>query len=327
MSHRPVLLGEALAALDVRPGGLYVDATFGGGGHARAILEAADCGLIAIDRDPDALARAGPLQAVFGQRLQLAAGRFGAMAELIDARVDGVVLDLGVSSFQLDEAERGFSFQADAPLDMRMEKAGPSAADAVNALSEAALSDLLKGFGEEAEHRRVARAIVAARAAAPITRTGALAELVERALGGRRGRRTHPATRTFQALRMLVNDELAELARALAGAETLLKPGGRLAVVSFHSLEDRLVKSFLLARSGGGGHGSRHAPEAPAGPPPSFTLETRRIITPGDCEIETNPRARSAGLRWAVRTQAPAQGAFAAPALAPKAEAEWKKLG
>ncbi len=326
MSHAPVLLHEALTALAVKAGGSYVDATFGGGGYTRAILDSADCAVRAIDRDPDALARGAALTAQYGARLTMVAGRFGEMAALTPAPADGVVLDLGVSSFQFDEAERGFSFQHDAPLDMRMEKAGPSAADAVNQLSEAALSDLLEGYGEENEHRRIARALVQARAAAPITRTLALADIVERAVGGRRGAKIHPATRTFQALRILVNDEMGELARALTGAEALLKPFGRLVVVSFHSLEDRLVKTFMVARAGAGGSGSRHAPEPPPGPAPSFALETRRTIAPGDEEIAANPRARSASLRWAVRTDAPPWGPFSQPALAPKAEAEWESV-
>lgn len=326
MAHAPVLLAEALAALDVKAGGSYVDATFGGGGYSRAILEAADCSVRAIDRDPDALARGFALCGQFGPRLQLIQGRFGDMDLLTPEPADGVVLDLGVSSFQLDEGVRGFSFQHDAALDMRMERAGPTAADAVNKLSEAALSDLLEGYGEENEHRRIARFLAQARAKGPIVRTGELADLVERAVGGRRGAKIHPATRTFQALRMLVNDELGELARALSAAERLLRPGGRLVIVSFHSLEDRLVKNFLVSRAGAAGGGSRHAPEAPAGPPPSFVLEVRRTITPTEAEIAANPRARSASLRWARRTDAPAWAPLGRPALAQRAEAEWEEI-
>lgn len=326
MAHAPVLLAEAVAALDVKAGGSYIDGTFGGGGYTRAILEGADCSVRAIDRDPDALLRGRDLVEQFKPRLQLIQGRFGDMESLSPFPADGIVLDLGVSSFQFDEGERGFSFQQDAPLDMRMEKEGPTAADAVNKLSEAALSDLLEAYGEENEHRRIARFLTQARAKAPIKRTLELADLVERAVGGRRGAKIHPATRSFQALRILVNNELGELVSALSAAERLLKPGGRLVVVSFHSLEDRLVKSFLVSRAGATGGGSRHAPEAPAGPPPSFALETRRTITPGEAELAVNPRARSASLRWARRTDAPAWRPLDNPALAQKAEAEWEDI-
>jgi 16S rRNA (cytosine1402-N4)-methyltransferase len=209
---------------------------------------------------------------------------------------------------------------------MRMEKHGPSAADAVNGLSEAALADLIYNYGEDDDSRRIARAIVQARAARPITRTVELADLVERAVGGRRGARTHPATKTFQALRMLVNDELGELARGLSAAEQALKPGGRLVVVSFHSLEDRMVKLFLTERAGATGRGSRHAPEIKPERAPSFALERRRSTPPSDEEIAANPRARSSSLRWATRTDAPAWSQLEPPALAPRAEAEWKKL-
>jgi 16S rRNA (cytosine1402-N4)-methyltransferase len=326
VSHTPVLLNEAVAALAPAAGELIIDATFGGGGYARAILDAAPCKLIAIDRDPEAASRAAPLAAQYGERFAFHAGRFGALDQSAGAPVDGVVFDLGVSSFQFDQGGRGFSFQHDAPLDMRMAAAGLSAADAVNKLSEAALADLIGGYGEDDDARRIARTIVQARAGAPIARTGALAELVERAVGGRRGARTHPATRTFQALRLLVNDELGELARGLSAAERALKPGGRLVVVSFHSLEDGFVKRFLTERAGAGGQGSRHAPEAPAGPAPSFVLGARRPITPGDDEIAANPRARSASLRWATRTDAPAWPEAAPEDRAPRARAEWEAL-
>jgi 16S rRNA (cytosine1402-N4)-methyltransferase len=240
------------------------------------------------------------------------------------------VFDLGVSSFQFDEATRGFSFQADADLDMRMEKEGLSAADAVNRLSETALADLIYHYGEDDDSRRIARAIVQARAAKPIARTLELAKIVEDSVGGRKGARTHPATKTFQALRLLVNDELGELARGLSAAEQALAPGGRLVAVSFHSLEDRMVKQFLTARADAQGRGSRYAPDLPPNDPsrraPSFTLERKRSTAPGDEEIAANPRARSASLRWAVRTDAPAWEALAAPELAPKTEAEWIKL-
>ncbi len=305
MTHAPVLLAEAMEALAVAPGGVYLDATFGGGGYARAML-AAGARVVAFDRDPDAIARGAVLQAQFPDRFTLHHARFSEMLGFVNETLTGAVFDLGVSSFQFDQAGRGFSFQADADLDMRMEMEGPSAADAVNRLSEAALADLIYYYGEDDESRRIARTIVQARAAKPITRTLELAETIERAVGGRKGARTHPATKTFQALRILVNDELGELARGLSAAEQKLKPGGRLAVVSFHSLEDRMVKQFLTARADAQGRGSRHLPEVP--PPrraPSFSLERKRATAPGDEEVAANPRSRSASLRWAVRTDAP----------------------
>ncbi|MBC7768274.1 MAG: 16S rRNA (cytosine(1402)-N(4))-methyltransferase RsmH [Phycisphaerales bacterium] len=324
MSHAPVLLAEAMDSLALRDGGVFVDATFGGGGYSREMLARADCRVIAFDRDPDAIARGAELTQSAKGKFTLHQGRFGDLS--LDEPVDGVVFDLGVSSFQLDEAERGFSFQADADLDMRMEKEGPSAADAVNGLSEVALADLIYRYGEDDESRRIARAIVQARAAAPITRTLAFAKLVEDSVGGRRGARTHPATKTFQALRLLVNDELGELARGLSAAERALKPGGRLVVVSFHSLEDRMVKLFLTARADAQGRGSRYAPDLPPERAPSFALERKRATAPSDEETARNPRARSASLRWAVRTEAPAWDELEPPSLAPKAEAEWAKL-
>jgi len=324
MAHAPVLLAEAMDALALRDGGAYMDATFGGGGYSRTMLARADCRVIAFDRDPDAIARGAALAAEAKGKFTLHQGRFGDLSA--EEPVDGVVFDLGVSSFQFDEAERGFSFQADADLDMRMEKAGPSAADAVNGLSEAALAELIYRYGEDDQSRRIARAIVRQRVEAPITRTLQLAKIVEDAVGGRKGARTHPATKTFQALRMLVNDELGELARGLSAAERALKPGGRLVVVSFHSLEDRLVKRFLTERADARGRGSRYAPDVPAERAPSFALEHKRATTPSEEEASANPRARSARLRWAVRTDAPAWGELEALALAPKAEAEWTKL-
>lgn len=324
MSHAPVLLAEAMDALALREGGVYVDATFGGGGYSREMLARANCRVIAFDRDPDAIARGAALAAEAKGKFTLHQGRFGDLE--LEETVDGVVFDLGVSSFQLDEAARGFSFQADADLDMRMEKAGPSAADAVNGLSEAALAELIYRYGEDDQSRRIARAIVRARAEAPITRTLQLAAIVEEAVGGRKGARTHPATKTFQALRMLVNDELGELARGLSAAERALKAGGRLVVVSFHSLEDRMVKRFLTERADARGRGSRHAPDVPADRAPSFVLEQRRATPPSEEEVALNPRARSSRLRWAVRTDAPAWDEFEAPALAPKAEAEWARV-
>jgi 16S rRNA (cytosine1402-N4)-methyltransferase len=326
MSHAPVLLDEVVAATAPGVGDLIVDATFGGGGYARALLEAADCKVIALDRDPDAIERARAFARLTPWRLEARGGCFGDLEQLVPEAVDAVVFDLGVSSFQLDEPARGFSFRFDAPLDMRMAREGPTAADAVARLSEGALADAIWALGEEPASRRIARALVEARREAPIATTGQLADIVERAMGGRRGARIHPATRTFQALRMLVNDELGELSRALAAAETRLKPGGRLVVVSFHSLEDRLVKTFLNERAGGAGGGSRHAPERPAGRPPSFEVVTRKAVTPGERELSANPRSRSARLRAAVRTDAPAWGTLAARDLAPMAQGEWARL-
>jgi 16S rRNA (cytosine1402-N4)-methyltransferase len=311
-------------ALAPKDGGLYIDATFGGGGYSRQILGAARCRVIAYDRDPEAIARGADLVACERDRFTLLQGRFGDLSA--EAPVDGVVFDLGVSSFQLDEGGRGFSFRADADLDMRMEKEGRSAADAVNKLSEVALAELIYRYGEDDDSRRIARAIVQERAAHAITRTGRLAETVERAVGGRKGARTHPATKTFQALRMLVNDELGELARGLCAAERVLAPGGRLVVVSFHSLEDRMVKQFIAERADAQGRGSRYAPDLPKERAPSFTLERRRATAPSDAETQSNPRARSASLRWATRTAAPAWDELEPPALAPRAEAEWVKL-
>jgi 16S rRNA (cytosine1402-N4)-methyltransferase len=311
--HVPVLLQETLAALAPRDGGLYVDGTFGAGGYSAAILGAAACRVYGIDRDPDAIAGGEALRRRYDGRLDLIAGRFGAMDDLLAARgvgrVDGVTLDLGVSSMQLDRAERGFSFRFDGPLDMRMEKSGPSAADLVNRASEAELADIITRYGEERHGNRVAKAIVKARKEGPIATTGALAEIVRRAVPQGRDA-LDPATRTFQALRIAVNDELGEIDRGLAAAERVLAPGGRLAVVAFHSLEDRRVKTFLRARSGQSPRGSRHAPEAAPdgarGRAPTFTVPQRRPVGPGPAEIAANPRARSARLRSAVRTAAPA---------------------
>ncbi|MEQ1617598.1 MAG: 16S rRNA (cytosine(1402)-N(4))-methyltransferase RsmH [Terricaulis sp.] len=325
MTHVPVLLREAMEALAVQPGALIADATFGGGGYSRALL-GAGARVIAFDRDPDAIARGAALQAQFPDRLTRHQARFSEMLGFVNQPLMGAVFDLGVSSFQFDEAERGFSFQADADLDMRMEKEGLSAADAVNRLSETALADLIYHYGEDDDSRRIARAIVQARAAKPIARTLELAKIVEDSVGGRKGARTHPATKTFQALRLLVNDELGELARGLSVAEQALTPGGRLVAVSFHSLEDRMVKQFLTARADAQGRGSRHAPDLPPEQAPSFALERKRATAPSDEEIAANPRARSASLRWAVRTDAPAWEALAAPELAPKTEAEWTRL-
>ena len=296
---------------DARPreGGTYVDATFGAGGYSRAILGVSGTRVIGIDRDRTAIAGGFELVASEG-RLTLVEDRFSHLAEICAAEgaaaVDGVVMDVGVSSMQLDEAARGFSFRLDGPLDMRMGQSGPTAADVIAKASEAELADIIYLFGEERRSRAVARAIVAARKEAPIATTRALADIVARVVRSKPGD-IHPATRTFQGLRIFVNEELDELQTALEAAERVLKPGGRLAVVSFHSLEDRIVKNFFAARAKTGG-GSRHLPEVNQAVP-SFHLLTRRPVTPDDSEVAANPRARSAKLRAAERTDAPAQGA------------------
>ncbi|WP_072372955.1 16S rRNA (cytosine(1402)-N(4))-methyltransferase RsmH [Hyphomicrobium sp. NDB2Meth4] len=309
--HIPVLLAEVLASLKPASGETYIDGTFGAGGYTRAILEAADCSVLALDRDPSAIVGGQPLKQQFGDRLTLLESRF---SELEDAAreqgvapVDGVVLDIGVSSMQIDEAERGFSFMADGPLDMRMSSAGTSAADVVNRAEEEELADIIFALGDERRSRGIARAIVRARGESPIATTRALAEIVSRAVGGRRGDDQHPATKTFQALRIYVNDELGELARALGAAERCLKPGGRLVVVTFHSLEDRIVKRFLQQRAGKESQGSRHLPpQSVKLNLPSFEIVNPRPLTPSKEELAVNPRARSARLRAALRTEAPA---------------------
>ncbi|MBM3477666.1 MAG: 16S rRNA (cytosine(1402)-N(4))-methyltransferase RsmH [Alphaproteobacteria bacterium] len=308
-AHVPVLLAEVLAALAPRDGAILVDGTFGRGGYAEALLAAADTRVYAIDRDPEAIAHGEAMAARHGGRLVMIHGRFGDMDRLLAGRgaspVDGVALDVGVSSPQIDDPSRGFSFRADGPLDMRMEKSGASAADLVNDASEQELAQAIATLGEERHARRVARAIVEARRAGPLARTLELAEIVRRVVP-RAKDGIDPATRTFQALRLRVNDELGELGRGLAAAESILRPGGRIAVVSFHSLEDRVVKRFLRERSGGEGV-SRHAPEA-ARRPPSFAIDARRPIEASATEVARNPRARSARLRVARRTNAPAWG-------------------
>jgi len=303
--HVPVMLAEVLATLGPQDGATYLDATFGGGGYARAILEAAPgCTVFAIDRDPDAIARGAALAQAFAGRLHLIEGRFGDMLSLLRDRgiaaLDGVVMDLGVSSFQLDQAERGFSFRADGPLDMRMEKSGPSAAELVNSLPERELADIIFRFGEERFARRIARAIVARRAEAPFTTTADLAALVRRAVP-RDPSGIDGATRSFQALRIAVNDELGEVERGIAAAMELLAPGGRLVVVAFHSLEDRIVKQAMAAASGRVG-ASRHDPAALSGrAKPAFHLLTSRALRPQEAECSANPRARSARLRGIER--------------------------
>jgi len=309
-THVSVMVQEVVAALSPRDGDVLVDGTFGGGGYTRALLKAAKCRVYGIDRDPAAIARAAAIVREFPGRLTLINGTFGAMVELLAAQgvdaVDGIALDLGMSSDQLEEAERGFSFQADGPLDMRMGSTGISAAGIVNTYSEQALAGIFYVYGEEERSHAIARAIVAARAKAPIARTLELANICAKAIG-RGGNGIHPATRTFQALRIYVNDELGELARGLAAAEQLLKPGGRLAIVSFHSLEDRMVKRFFQERSGRVVHASRHLPPKPSnGPAASFEVTARRAIAPSKVEIARNPRARSAKLRSGIRTAAPA---------------------
>jgi 16S rRNA (cytosine1402-N4)-methyltransferase len=301
--HIPVLLAEVIEALRPGPGLTVVDATFGAGGYSRAFL-AAGASVIAFDRDPGAARFADALSGLGD--LRLIRSPFSRMSEALAGQVvDGVAMDLGLSSMQLDEAERGFSLMRDGPLDMRMSSDGLSAADLVNEGEPAELARIFRVYGEERQARRVAGALVRRREEAPFERTLDLAEVVEKALGGRRGARTHPATRVFQALRIAVNEELAELEAGLAAAERNLKAGGRLAVVSFHSLEDRIVKTFLNDRAGRQGEGSRHLPPREKGPAPSFTLLHNGAIAPSDAEVAANPRARSAKLRAAARTAAP----------------------
>ncbi|MDD3799124.1 MAG: 16S rRNA (cytosine(1402)-N(4))-methyltransferase RsmH [Novosphingobium sp.] len=306
--HIPVLLDEVIAALDPQPGDVIVDATFGAGGYTRALLDAGAT-VHAFDRDPDAIAagRTWPETVENPPRLILHPRRFSemvsALAEAGISRVDGVVMDIGVSSMQLDQAERGFAFSFDGPLDMRMSQQGESAADFLNNASEAAIADVLFQFGEERQSRRVARAIVSAR---PLATTGELARVVRKALGYHPGAPKDPATRTFQAIRIHVNAELDELQTALDAAESLLGEGGRLAVVSFHSLEDRIVKRFLREASGAEARGSRHLPAANDPAEPVFA-RVSKAIRPSDAELARNPRARSATLRAAVRTGAPAR--------------------
>jgi 16S rRNA (cytosine1402-N4)-methyltransferase len=300
--HIPVLAGRVIEWLAVRDGGLYVDATFGAGGYARAILRTPGARVIGIDRDQSAIARGADLVAQAGGRLELVEDRFSDLQAVVGSElVDGVVFDLGVSSMQLDEAQRGFSFRLEGPLDMRMGHQGPSAADLVARAGEQHLSAIIGALGEERRARAVARAIVKAREERPITTTRALADIVAGVVHMRDGT-IHPATRTFQALRIFVNEELLELARGLAAAEWVLKPGGRLVAVSFHSLEDRIVKNFLSERARPPAL-SRHLPEI-ATAPPTFQVLTRRPETADEAELAANPRARSAKLRAAERTDA-----------------------
>lgn len=298
--HTPVMLNEVIEMLSPRAGASYVDGTFGGGGYTTAILEAADCRVLGIDRDPDAIARGQDLVRRFGGRLTLVQGEFSRMQEFVQDS-DGVVLDLGVSSFQFDQPARGFSFRHDGPLDMRMSLSGESAADVVNNADHATLASLIARFGEEKNARRIATAIIAGR---PITGTAQLAAIVAQAQGPAALRHAiHPATRTFQALRIHVNDELGELERGLDAALHVLKPQGRLVVVSFHSLEDRMVKRFLNQRSTAAARPSRHAPVV-APDRAAFSLLTRQARVPTAAEIDLNPRARSAKLRAGLKLAA-----------------------
>lgn len=301
--HIPVLLQPLLAAVaPVR--GLWLDGTLGAGGYTRGLLEAgADC-VIGIDRDPLALQMAD-WAAPYGDRVRLVQGTFSNLDTLAGEPLDGIVLDLGVSSMQLDQAERGFSFMKDGPLDMRMSQSGDSAADLVNTAEETTLADILYNYGEERASRRIAHAIVAARAVQPITTTARLAEIVARCLPRPKPGQSHPATRSFQAIRIAVNTEFTELAEGLAAAERALKPGGMLAVVTFHSLEDRIVKRFFQLASGHEANANRYAP-AKTDTTARFDLVTRRAVGPDDAELAVNPRSRSAKLRVARRTAAPA---------------------
>jgi 16S rRNA (cytosine1402-N4)-methyltransferase len=302
--HTPVLLAEVLEALAPAPGLVLLDGTFGAGGYSRAFLDRG-AEVVAFDRDPTAARFCGDLDAT--GRFRLVEARFSTMLDVMgEGAVDGVALDLGLSSMQLDEAERGFSLMRDGPLDMRMSGTGLSAAELVNEGAPAELARIFHAYGEERKARRVVNALVQRRAETPFIRTLDLADVVEQALGGRRGARTHPATRVFQALRIAVNNELGELEQGLVAAERTIKTGGRLAIVTFHSLEDRIVKTFLNTRAGREGEASRHAPPRDHGPPPSFQLLHNGARAPGEAEISLNPRARSAKLRTAIRTDSPA---------------------
>jgi 16S rRNA (cytosine1402-N4)-methyltransferase len=298
------LVDEVVAALAIVPGETHVDGTFGAGGYTRAMLGAGAGRVIAFDRDPQAIAAGRSL--VPDDKVTLVEDRFSRMDQVLAQRglapVDGVALDIGVSSMQLDQAERGFSFREDGPLDMRMSQAGETAADFLNSADESEIARVLRDYGEEPRARTVARAIVAAR---PLTRTAELAAVVRKALGHHGGMKTDPATRSFQAIRIHLNAELDELEQGLRAAERALRPGGRLAVVTFHSLEDRIVKRFLRDRSGAAPAGSRHRPDAAAGPAATF-MAVAKPVAPAEAEVARNPRSRSARLRSAVRTDAPA---------------------
>ncbi|HEX6604121.1 MAG TPA: 16S rRNA (cytosine(1402)-N(4))-methyltransferase RsmH [Sphingomicrobium sp.] len=302
--HVPVLVNEVIAALAIRDGDTILDGTFGAGGYTRAMLGAGAGRVIGFDRDPDAIAEGESL--VPDPRLTLVNERFSLMDRVLAERgigqVDAIALDIGVSSMQLDRADRGFSFSADGPLDMRMSRSGLTAAEFLNEADEAEIARILKDYGEEPRARAIARAIVAAR---PVERTAELAAIVRRAAGFRPGQKSDPATRTFQAIRIHLNAELDELEQGLAAAERALKPGGRLAVVTFHSLEDRIVKRFFRERSGGTPAGSRHRPALVDPKEPTFE-RVAKPVSPAERELAANPRSRSARLRSAVRTSAPA---------------------
>ena len=302
--HIPVLLRSILAQVEpVR--GVWLDGTFGAGGYTRGLLDAGADRVIGVDRDPSVFEIAQSWAGLYGDRLELVEGTFSNLDDIADIPLDGVVLDLGVSSMQLDQAERGFSFMKDGPLDMRMGGDVPSAADIINSSDESQLADILFYYGAERASRRIARAILRARAEAPIETTLQLVRLIESCLPRSKPGQAHPATRSFQAIRIAVNDEYGQLAAGLEAAERALKPGGKLAVVTFHSIEDRMVKRFFQQRSTGGGQGNRYAP-ATAETEPRFTLQTRRAIGPDDQELAENPRARSAKLRIGIRTSAEA---------------------
>lgn len=307
--HIPVMLNEVLETLAPQEGEIYVDATFGAGGYSQAMLNAADCRVIAIDRDPEAVEIGRQLEQRFSYRFHILLGCFSEVAALLHSlnikQVNGIVFDLGVSSLQLDQPERGFSFRYDGPLDMRMGKAGPSAADYINTLSEAELADIFFEYGEERLSKKIAHRIVATRREHPFTRTSQLAELV-RSIVPSSKQGIDPATRVFQALRIKVNGELSELEKALHAAEEILLPGGRLIVVSFHSLEDRCVKEFLREQSGSTPSASRHLPmDVKKAAAPTLQLLHRGVIQPSEEEIAKNPRSRSARLRAAIRTENP----------------------
>jgi len=306
--HIPVLIEPLIAAVSPVKG-VWLDGTFGAGGYTRALLEDGAVRVIGVDRDPDVLTKAADFAEEFGTRITLCDGRFGELDKIcaeegVDG-LDGIVLDIGVSSMQIDQAERGFSFMKDGPLDMRMEQSGPSAADIVNTNDESQIADILFQFGEERASRRIARNIVKARKDADILTTAALVEIIEQSLPRAKPGQPHPATRSFQALRIAVNDELGELARGLVAAEAMLKPGGFLAVVTFHSLEDRIVKRFMQVRSGSAPNANRFAPLAQQDPP-RFERITRKAVGPTPEEMSANPRARSAKLRVARRLDEPA---------------------
>ena len=295
--HFPVMLPEVLEALLPADGKVYVDATFGNGGYTEALLKAADCKVIALDRDPNVISRAQELKAKYGNRFEFRAGQFGSFAELVNENIDGAVFDIGVSSMQLDNAERGFSFSKDAPLDMRMSCAGLSAADIVNNASEQELADIIYKYGEEKKSRQIAAKIVKTRALQPIETTKQLAELICTVIH-KTPNAIHPATRTFQALRIAVNNELTELENGLKGATARLNPNGRLVVVTFHSLEDRIVKNFFKENSGPNVHVSKYAKELPEPDENVIFAQISKVISASEEEIELNARSRSAKLRW-----------------------------